>query len=91
MLKIKPWDWEDEQLRNLTKLHLQSLCDLLGISRGGTRTKLIERLKVVASVRCVLRGFKDDAQRLADSFLGRELKAMCKKVKCFAPGTKYGI
>jgi hypothetical protein len=73
---------------------------LMGVPKSGTKQQKVERLLAVAEVRGAMKDFSNPsdhdeatqiAQALATSYLGKQLKALCKKVKTFAPGSKYGM
>jgi hypothetical protein len=91
MISTPSWEWRDEQLKHLGQRELQSLCLVMGVAKTGTKSKIVMRLKAIASVRLILRRYtQSNVQQLADDFKGKELRALCKKVGVsIAGGTKY--
>ncbi|NER26011.1 MAG: hypothetical protein F6J96_36040 [Symploca sp. SIO1C2] len=100
-LTQKPaWEWERVELEALSCKCLEALSYIMGIPKSGKKEEKIQRLLDMAEVRLAIKDFsfkedweefKVEAQSLANKYLGRDLKALCKKVKQFAPSNKYGM
>jgi len=93
-------EWTTERLSLLPVKELASLCQLVGISHTGTKQELINRLVDQTELQCCIRHYwttldadvtTSQIQALANAYLGRELKAMCKRAGCYAGSTKYGM
>jgi hypothetical protein len=100
-LTRKPaWEWQLRELQALNGACLEALSVIMGIAKSGTKSRKIERLWAVTQVRGAIKDFANPqshdevveiALLVAGRFKGKELKALCKKAKVFAPSTKYGM
>lgn len=100
LTRKRAWEWQLEELQALNSISLEALSVIMGVPKSGTKSRKIERLWAVAEVRGAMKDFvnpqsHDDAvkiaQEIAGRFKGKQFKALCLKVKVFAPGTKYGM
>ena len=100
LIRKRAWEWQLEELQALNGKYLEALSVIMGVPKSGNKQQKIERLWAVAEVRGSMKDFSNPsdhdevkaiAQTIAASFKGKELKALCKKVKTFAPSTKYGM
>lgn len=93
-------EWTIERLNLLPVIELSDLCQLAGIRYSGTKQELVERLVDQTELQRIIRPYwttmetevtTTQVQLLANAYLGRELKAMCRRAGCFPPPTKYGM
>ena len=93
-------EWTRERLSQLPGNELTDLCCLAGIRYSGTKQEQVERLVTQTAVQRCIRGYglkleqqptTDQIQAFADAYKGKELKAMCRTVGCYAGSTKYAM
>lgn len=100
IIKSPLTEWDTASISQLSNRQIEALCILLGIPKSGNKSQKIERLTHTIVVRIILdkylqefRTTKDAATVLAHEYKVRELRGLCKKVKCFHSKltTKYSI
>ena len=100
IVRLPTSEWTTERLGLLPLKELASLCQLVGIPYSGTKQELTNRLLDQTELQRCIRPYwttleKDvtlvQIQALADAYLGRELKAMCRRAGCYAGSTKYAM
>lgn len=93
-------EWTRERLNCLPGKELAELCALAGIRYSGTKQEQVERLIAQTAVQRCIRGYGlkqgeqptvAQIQAFADAYKGKELKAMCRTVGCYAGSTKYAM
>jgi hypothetical protein len=100
LTRKRAWEWQVKELQALNGACLEALAVIMGVAKSGTKAQKVERLWAVAEVRGAMQDFDNPqsheavveiAEEMGKKFLGRELKALCKKAKIFTPSTKYGM
>lgn len=99
LIKQPTHQWTKDKLDQLPNKDLIALSALAGISGGGSKTQLIDRLITLTDLQRVIRPYHRDLdqevtpaqiQALAAAYKGEKLKEMCKSAGLFYSLNKYG-
>lgn len=99
LVKQPTIQWSEDKLIQLPNRELIALCALTGLSGGGTKAQLIDRLIILTKLQRRVRPYHPDldqavtpaqVQALATAYKGDELTRMCKSAKLFYSLNKYG-
>ena len=83
--------WTAESISRLPKTELVYVARIMGAPKSLPRDSLIHRIVLYRQIRCKISAYDCDdigVAELMTSYLGKELKAMCKSARLYRSGNK---